>query len=149
MRNWRSIFRGETTNCQQDTYGSKSWAFLKKLILHPMMPLLKSGSSYCREKYLWDNKNKDPETFAPSTKEFNKNLFIHGAISYQVESLNSHFESESKRLQIIIGWFNGQKIYRRCSIKKGGLKSFTKFKYLLQSLFINKVAGHSHTGFLL
>ena len=90
MRNWRSIFRGETTNCQQETYGSKSWAFIKKLILHPMMHLLKPGSSYCREKYLWDNKNKDPETFNPSTNKFNKNLFIHGAISYQVESLNFH-----------------------------------------------------------
>ena len=44
-----------------------------------------------------DNKNKDPETFVPSTKEFNKNLFVHGTISYQVESLNSHFESESKK----------------------------------------------------
>ena len=43
------------------------------------------------------NKNKDPETFIPSTKEFNKHLFIHGAISYQVKSLNSHFESESKK----------------------------------------------------
>ena len=29
-------------------------------------------------------------------KEFNKSPFIHGAISYQVKSLNSHFESESK-----------------------------------------------------
>ena len=47
--------------------------------------------------YDWPNKNKDPETFVPSTKEFNKNLFIHGAISYQVKSLNSHFESESKK----------------------------------------------------
>ena len=27
--NWRSIFRGETRNCQQETYGSKSWAFQK------------------------------------------------------------------------------------------------------------------------
>ena len=52
---------------------------------------------YCREKYLSDNKNKDSETFVPSTKEFNKNLFIDGAISYQVESLNSDFESESKK----------------------------------------------------
>ena len=53
--------------------------------------------TYCREKYLLDNKNKDLETFIPSMKEFNKNLFIDGAISYQVESLNSHFESESKK----------------------------------------------------
>ena len=53
--------------------------------------------TYCKEKYLSDNKNKDPETFVPSTKEFNKNLFVHGAISYQVKSLNSHFESESKK----------------------------------------------------
>ena len=50
--------------------------------------------NYCRKKCLQDNKNK--ETFVPSTKEFNKNLFVHGAISYQVESLNSHFESEGK-----------------------------------------------------
>ena len=41
--------------------------------------------------------SEDPGTFVPSTKEFNKNLFIHGAISYWVESLNSHFESESKK----------------------------------------------------
>ena len=53
--------------------------------------------TYCRKKYLQDNKNKGPETFIPSAKEFNKNLFVHGAISYQVESLNSHFESESKK----------------------------------------------------
>ena len=44
-----------------------------------------------------DNKNKDPETFVPSMKEFNKTLLIHGTISYQVETLNSHFESESKK----------------------------------------------------
>ena len=44
-----------------------------------------------------DNKNKDPETFVPSTKEFNKNLFTHGAISYWVKSLNSHFESETTK----------------------------------------------------
>ena len=56
--------------------------------------------TYCRKKYLSDNKNKDPETFVPSTKEFNKKLFIHGAISYQVESLNSHFESEGKKATI-------------------------------------------------
>ena len=43
--------------------------------------------TYCRKKYLSDNKNKDPETSVPSTKEFNKNLFIHGVISYQVKSL--------------------------------------------------------------
>ena len=43
-------------------------------------------------------------------KEFNKNPFIYGAISNSVESLISHFESESKRLQIIILQFNGQKI---------------------------------------
>ena len=53
--------------------------------------------TYCREKCLLDNKNKDPETFVPSTKEVNKNLFIHGAIFYQVKSLNYHFESESKK----------------------------------------------------
>ena len=53
--------------------------------------------TYCRKKYLQDNKNKDHETFVPSTKEFNKNLFVHGAISYQVESLNSRFESKSKK----------------------------------------------------
>ena len=51
----------------------------------------------CREKYLSDYKNKDPETFVPSTKEFDENLFIHGAVSHQVKSLNSHFESESKK----------------------------------------------------
>ena len=54
-------------------------------------------STYLREEYLSDNKNNDPETFDPSTKEFSKNLFIHGAISCQVESLNSNFESESKK----------------------------------------------------
>ena len=43
--------------------------------------------TYCREKCLLD----------PSTKEVNKNLFIHGAIFYQVKSLNYHFESESKK----------------------------------------------------
>ena len=54
-------------------------------------------STYCREKYLSDNKNKDPETFVPLTKKFNENLFFNRALSYQVESLNSHFESESKK----------------------------------------------------
>ena len=34
-------------------------------------------------------------------------------------------------------------IHRRCSVKKGVLRNFTKFtgKYLCQSLFFNKVAG--------
>ena len=54
-------------------------------------------STYRREEYLSYNKNNDPETFVPATKEFNKNLFIHDAISCQVDSLNSHFESESKK----------------------------------------------------
>ena len=31
--------------------------------------------TYCREKYFSDNENKDPETFFPSTKEFNKISF--------------------------------------------------------------------------
>ena len=52
--------------------------------------------TYCRGKYFWNNKDKNPEIFVQSTKEFNKSPFIHGAISYQVKSLNSHFESESK-----------------------------------------------------
>ena len=33
-------------------------------------------TTYCREKYLLNNKNKDPESFVPSTKEFKKNLFL-------------------------------------------------------------------------
>ena len=66
------------------------------------MSLLKPWWSVltAEKKYLSDNKNKDPETFVPSTKEFNKKLFIHGAISYQVESLNSRFESEGKKATI-------------------------------------------------
>ena len=37
--------------------------------------------TYCsKKKYLSDNKNKDSETFVPSTKKFNKNMFLHGAI---------------------------------------------------------------------
>ena len=84
----------------------------------------------CREKYLSDNKSKYPETFVLLTKEFNKSLFIHGAISYQVESLNFLFESESKKATNIFVWFNEQKIYRRCSIKKGALKVSQKLKHL-------------------
>ena len=61
------------------------------------------------EKNLSDNKSKYPETFVLLTKEFNKSLFIHGAISYQVESLNSFFESESKKATNIFLWFNEQK----------------------------------------
>ena len=61
------------------------------------------------EKNLSDNKSKYPETFVLLTKEFNKSLFIHGAISYQVESLNSFFESESKKATNIFVWFNEQK----------------------------------------
>ena len=49
--------------------------------------------TYCRG----NNKDKNPEIFVQSTKEFNKSPFIHGAISYQVKSLNSHFESECKK----------------------------------------------------
>ena len=58
--------------------------------------------TYCREKYLSDNKSKYPETFVLLTKEFNKSLFIHGAISYQVESLNSFLKVKAKRLQIFL-----------------------------------------------
>ena len=54
-------------------------------------------STYCREKYLSGNKNKDPEAFVPSIKEFSKNLFLHGAIFYQIKSLKSHFERESQK----------------------------------------------------
>ena len=61
------------------------------------------------EKNLSDNKSKYPGTFVLLTKEFNKSLFIHGAISYQVESLNSFFESESKKATNIFVWFNEQK----------------------------------------
>ena len=61
------------------------------------------------EKNLSDNKSKYPGTFVLLTKEFNKSLFIHGAISYQVESLNSFFESESKKATNIFLWFNEQK----------------------------------------
>ena len=31
--------------------------------------------TYCREKYLADKKTKDPETFVPSTKAFNKTIY--------------------------------------------------------------------------
>ena len=37
--------------------------------------------------------------------------------------------------------------HRMCSIKKGVLKRFTKFKHLQQSLFLNKVAGRRHMFF--
>ena len=53
--------------------------------------------SYYRKNYLSDNKDNDPGIFVPSMKKFNKNLFIYGAIYYQVESLNSDFESEIKK----------------------------------------------------
>ena len=53
--------------------------------------------SYYRKNYLSDNKDNDPGIFVPSMKEFNKNPFIYGAIYYQVESLNSDFESEIKK----------------------------------------------------
>ena len=33
-------------------------------------------STYWREKYLSNNKNKDPETLFSSTKQFNKSLFL-------------------------------------------------------------------------
>ena len=79
--------------------------------------------TYCRKEYLLDNKNKDPETIVPSTIEFNKNLFIHGAISYQVKSLNSHFESESKKATNLLSCNSVDKnlqIYLR--LKKMALK---------------------------
>ena len=79
--------------------------------------------TYCKKKYLSDNKNKDPETFVPSTKEFNKNLSIHGAISYQVKSSNSHFKSESKKASNLLSCGSVDKnlqIYRR--LKKMALK---------------------------
>ena len=79
--------------------------------------------TYCRKEYLLDNKNKDPETIVPSTKEFNKNLFIHGAISYQVKSFNSHFESESKKATNLLSCNSVDKnlqIYMR--LKKMALK---------------------------
>ena len=100
---------GETRNFQQETYESKSWAFQKSRFYTLWCP-------YAPKKYLSDNKNKDPETFVPSTKEFKKNLFIHGAISYQVKSLKSHFESESKKatnLYRVVQWTKLYKIYRR------------------------------------
>ena len=78
--------------------------------------------TYCREKYLSDNQNKDPETFVPSTNKFNKNLFIHGAISYQGESLNSHFESKSKKATNHYRLVQWTKDLLRCSIKKVALK---------------------------
>ena len=53
--------------------------------------------SYYRKNYLSDNKDNDSGTFVPSMKEFNKNLLIYGAIYYQVESLNSDFETEIKK----------------------------------------------------
>ena len=31
--------------------------------------------TYCREIYLPDNKNKDPEIFVPSTKELKKTVY--------------------------------------------------------------------------
>ena len=53
--------------------------------------------SYYRKNYLSDNQDNDSGTFVPSMNEFNKNLLIYGAIYYQVESLNSDFETEIKK----------------------------------------------------
>ena len=102
--------------------------------------------TYCREKYLSDNKNKDPKTFVPLTKEFNKNLFIHWAISHQVESLNSHFESESKKARNHYHVVQWTKIYQRCSINKGALKVSQNSNTC--NRVSNKVAaGHRHRFF--
>ena len=76
--------------------------------------------TYCREKYLSDNQNKDPETFVPSTNKFNKNLFIHGTISYYGE--NSHLESKSKKTTNHYRSVQWTKNLWRCSIKKVTLK---------------------------
>ena len=57
-------------------------------------------STYCREKYLSNNKNKDPETFVLSTKEFNKNLFFRSKAETPI------LKVKAKRLQIIIVQFS-------------------------------------------
>ena len=56
----------------------------------------------CREKYFSDNKNKDPQTFVLSTKEFNKKLFIHGANSYWVERLTPQTSQKYNRSIVIL-----------------------------------------------
>ena len=65
---------GQTGNCEQETYGSAERS--KKAGSTPSdVPIeILMISTYCREKYFSDNRDKDPETFVPSTKEFNKNL---------------------------------------------------------------------------
>ena len=54
------------------------------------------------------------------------------------------------KLKAQLNIFRNRNSHRKCSIKKGVLRSFTKFtlKHLRQSLFFNKVAGLRPSKFL-